>query len=63
MINLDDNPEPEEKTLRDEFAMAALAGILANPDYLLHLSNTQESIGEKSYWFADGMLEAREATK
>lgn len=42
--------------LRDQFAMAALTGMLAHPDeeILLH-----EDISRSAYKFADAMLEAR----
>ena len=42
------------KTLRDEFAMAALAGI--SPRYF---ESTTEAIALLAYRFADSMLEAR----
>lgn len=45
------------KTLRDEFAIAALTGILARS------SRTQndEAVAEDAYEIADAMLEARKA--
>ena len=46
----------ERKTLRDEFAMAALQGFCANPE-LTKLSETQ--IAKVAYLFADSMLEER----
>lgn len=53
-------PKPEiPKTLRDEFAMAALTGLLANPStgVAWHL------YPEWAYEIADEMLKAREASK
>lgn len=48
-------PELSIKTLRDEFAMAALSGILAHPD-----CRTEGAIIAKaSYVYADEMLKAR----
>ena len=46
----------ERKTLRDEFAMAALQGFCANPA-LTKLSETQ--IAKVAYLFADSMLVER----
>ena len=43
------------KTLRDEFAMAALQGMLANSNFI---ANAQDA-----YLFADAMLEEREPKK
>lgn len=45
----------EEKTLRDEFAMAALTGILADPTRC----GIVQEFCELSYIYADSMLEAR----
>jgi hypothetical protein len=44
----------EAKTLRDEFAMAALTGLLANNPV-----RTDLDYPKLAYWFADGMTEAR----
>lgn len=44
----------ECKTLRDEFAMAALQGLLAYP------GATDIDLAESSYKYADDMLKARE---
>jgi len=49
-------PSPETKTLRDEFAMAALSGMLGHSDYV-ELSPAQMSA--EAYRQADAMLEAR----
>lgn len=46
---------PEEKTLRDEFAMAALTGLIANPQNM----NALKQNAEAAYRYADAMLEAR----
>jgi hypothetical protein len=43
----------QKKTLRDEFAMAALTGLLANPNL------ASRSFEECAYEFADGMLKER----
>lgn len=45
-----------EKTLRDEFAMAALSGILANPSFE---AITPDEYANDAYGIADAMLEAR----
>lgn len=44
-----------EKTLRDEFAIAALAGLLSNVKWLEHI----EDVSSKSYQVADAMLKER----
>lgn len=53
--------EPKEKTLRDEFAMAALVGMIAfdggNPDEKFACSNA----ANYAYKYADAMIRAREA--
>jgi hypothetical protein len=52
-----DEPAPEAKTLRDEFAMAALTGLLANA-----VNNGRmgaEDWASDAYLFADKMMEAR----
>lgn len=46
---------PEQKTLRDEFAMAALTGLIANPQNM----NALKQNAEAAYRYADAMLEAR----
>lgn len=43
-----------QKTLRDEFAMAALTGILAKHDNIL-----PETVAEIAFSYADYMMEAR----
>jgi len=54
----------DKKTLRDEFAMAALTGILAYPgcDYYgsAHNNGTPESVAREAYVYADPMLKERE---
>jgi len=47
----------EIATLRDQFAMAALTGLLANPDAAKY-SNDRTEV---AYELADAMLKAREA--
>ena len=44
---------PEQPTLRDRFAMAALTGLLANP------GETGKDAAKRAYGFADAMLAAR----
>lgn len=44
---------PEQPTLRDRFAMAALTGLLADP------SEDGKGVATRAYGFADAMLEAR----
>ena len=44
-------------TLRDQFAMAALSGLLANPE--THWRNIDDA-GKEAYIFADSAMEARE---
>jgi len=48
-------PVLETKTLRDEFAMAALTGFVANPN---NIAGTEES-AQWAYRYADAMIEAR----
>jgi len=50
----DEAPQPEQKTLRDEFAMAALTGVLASD-----VRDSRENFAAKCYKMADAMLEAR----
>ena len=48
--------DDEPKTLRDEFAMAALQGNLANPSLTF---SSWECLAEMSYEAADAMLKER----
>ncbi len=50
----------DEPTLRDKFALAALAGIQGNSslEYATH-----DQIAQDSYLIADAMMRAREASK
>jgi hypothetical protein len=48
-----DKPEPETKTLRDEFAMAALQGMLARDDF------HARDVARDAYEYAYEMMEAR----
>ena len=48
-----DAPAPEAKTLRDEFAMAALTGMLAREDYYAR------HVARDAYEYAYEMMEAR----
>jgi len=52
-----DAPAPEVKTLRDEFAMAALNGAMVG--YHDKPSATCDNIAKWSYDLADAMMEAR----
>lgn len=45
----------KEKELRDEFALAALTGILSDPNS----AGSNEYIAAQAYDYADAMLEAR----
>jgi hypothetical protein len=57
------------KTLRDEFAMAALTGLLANDTLIKSLLKSRgidklgEFFEEHVYSYADGMLKARNGGK
>jgi hypothetical protein len=53
-----DAPAPEVKTLRDEFAMAALAGFMADPNVLLPTCDFNAT-AKGLYAIADAMMEAR----
>jgi hypothetical protein len=48
-----------QPTLRDQFAMAALTGLSANPQY----DWTWERMAEHAYIAADAMLETRKEKK
>ena len=50
---VNEGPQEDVKTLRDEFAMAALQGMLADPNVKL------EGTAKLAYKVADEMLEAR----
>lgn len=45
------------KTLRDEFAMAALTGLMSNADWFRY---EEDSIAERCYALADAMLAVKE---
>ena len=48
----------EQPTLRDQFAMAALTGLISRaPDFMI------PDLSQKAYRFADAMLEARKEKK
>ena len=54
----------EQVTLRDQFAMAALTGLLANPKLAeTALKKGPSWFDEVAYEYADGMLEARKEKK
>lgn len=61
--NVQDHSEQETATLRDQFAMAALTGELAQQDEnLSDIYNTNEGVTELADWcyiMADAMIEAR----
>ena len=48
----------KKERLRDEFAMAALAGMLARTTY--HIEDDPRDLSEEAYQYADAMLRARE---
>lgn len=50
-----------QTTLRDQFAMAALTGMLANSNTKGDISGLQAHLPDMAYGFADAMLAAREA--
>ena len=54
--NVQKDQEPQ-KTLRDEFAMSALTGNLANSD--LNPNCSDETIAKHCYMMADAMMKAR----
>lgn len=47
-------PMPEMPTLRDQFAMAALSGLLSDPS-----SSGPKGSAQAAYEYADAMIEAR----
>jgi hypothetical protein len=49
-------PGPPYLTLRDQFAMAALSGVLANPE---NDSFEHEAFAIEAYRYADAMMKAR----
>jgi hypothetical protein len=51
-------PAEPVKTLRDEFAMAALNGIMSH-EYMMHPPNTFRVNAMLAYKYADAMMEAR----
>jgi hypothetical protein len=53
-----DAPVPETKTLRDEFAMAALLGFMTHPDMDIELGDPK-AFSASAYKYADSMMEAR----
>ena len=53
-MRVHEHPEPQ-KTLRDEFAMAAMTGLLADPQVC-----ADEKTARLAYRVADFMLKARE---
>lgn len=60
-------PASPNKTLRDEFAMAALSGILSSKDMVIAIREVArpmgrgpvESVAGVAYEYADAMLKAR----
>lgn len=56
------DPAKETKTLRDEFAMAALTGLLSIPETYKHAADMSDSdgwIAGGAYALADAMLAER----
>lgn len=63
MLEISRKMEEKSKTLRDEFAMAALGGILAAAWQDLTSENkTFKAISEETYRWADAMMEARSSS-
>lgn len=66
-LAIDAGPQPgtsQAKTLRDEFAMAAIAGLLAAPDTDAAMRSLDPELGayaRAAYRHADQMMEARKA--
>lgn len=68
MDNMKNFPRDEEVTLRDRFAMAALQGMLANPQYMQFTRHVNDAYPERTaawladtaYTFAYAMLEERD---
>lgn len=52
----------EEKSLRDEFAMAALTGLCANPEFA-HDDSTSAMTAELAFKLAHAMLAERDKVK
>ena len=51
--------EQYEKNLRDEFAKAAITGILANSDYTEYCKHPEKTFSNLAYRVADAMLKRR----
>ncbi len=51
------DPAPERPTLRDQFAMAALTGLLAAHDPESYLSD--QGVSDRAYAIADAMMKER----
>jgi len=51
--------QEEKGTLRDQFAMAALTGLLTNPGCLNQHPPAYADYAERVYKYADAMMEAR----
>lgn len=53
------NPLPDQLTIRDHFAMAALTGLLANP----YKTRANEATSVYAYALADAMIAERNKNK
>ena len=51
-----ETPEPERATLRDQFAMAALTGLMIR----IKITSSPAGFANLAYQYADAMAEARE---
>ena len=61
-VDLLEQPKEPVATLRDQFAMAALTGLLANPKLAeTALKKGPRWFDEVAYQYADGMLKERES--
>lgn len=60
-VHKDEEPAQYEMTMRDQFAMSALNGLLSNPQCkAFSFSFDAELVVRHSYGFADKMMKARE---
>jgi hypothetical protein len=64
-ITLEQLQEVEQRRLRDEFAMAALQGLISGPNVekgdCKTFDEIAQSVAKASYRFADAMMKQREA--
>lgn len=60
MPKTEDMTEDEQGRLRDEFAMAALMGILAQIRHATRYNSDPKEVSDAAFAYADAMLEARD---